>query len=120
MNEVIPMNEVTTISLPYRKRFALRIEFSGGHDLDQALDYMTEEQKSTTLAELDNYSLYHFDARVIASKAGVDLGYSHLGGNIYESYQDFIENGGHIEHMQAEATAGAEIALARLIVELKS
>ena len=59
--------------------------------------------------KIDNGTYDWFVARVQAFKNGIELGTDYLGGNLYDSCRDFIEqSGGYYEEMVQSAIAEAK------------
>lgn len=56
--------------------------------LDELFDDV--EEVNQLCKQIDKGELQYFVARIQAYKKGIKLGDSYLGGNLYESYNDFI------------------------------
>lgn len=69
------------------------------------------ENADEVLADIQNYRVELFMARVTARRAGIELAETFLGGCIYEKYTDFI-NEGYYSDLRGEVIKAAGIKLA--------
>lgn len=78
----------------------------------------TIEDMQEMCRKIDNGTYEWFIARVQAYKKGVLLGTEYLGGNLYDSSRDFVDqSGGYYEDMTASAIAEAKKTLESLLTE---
>ena len=96
------MNDVLeTIQLESKNGFNLQfqalIEDLHSADLfDDSIDDINE-----ICQKIDNYDLVLFTAKVSAFKNGIELASDYLGGNLYSSYEEFINaRPGYIDDME--------------------
>jgi hypothetical protein len=91
------------------------IVFSVTHeDSELDWDFENEEDKQNTLRRINNGDLVWFVARVQAFKNGIELGTDYLGGCCYDSYMQFVEEGGYYADMVQNAVSEARETIAKL------
>lgn len=64
---------------------------------------MSVQQIRGIQRSVDNGTMVHFVARVVAVKNGIELGDDYLGGCVYKTYDDFVKNSGYYEDMRSTA-----------------
>ena len=77
-------------------------------------DFDSEEDRQDVLRKIDNGTLAYFVARVTASKHGVELGSSVLGGCCYDSVQEFVKSGDYYDDMVNESISEAKDTILKL------
>lgn len=89
------------------------IRFEALPELEHISDILDGmEDADEVLADIQNYDVMLFMARVTARRAGVELAETFLGGCLYTTYVDFIAEGGYYEDMRGEVIKAAGIKLA--------
>ena len=71
------------------------------------IDSGDKEADREVIRRIRNGDYRWFSAKVTASKAGVELAESHLGGCCYTCLADFVDNSGYYEDMRGEVVAAA-------------
>jgi hypothetical protein len=77
-------------------------------------DFENEEDKQDLLRRINQGDLVWFVARVQAFKNGIELGTDYLGGCCYDSYMQFVEEGGYYRDMVENAISEARATIAKL------
>ena len=95
MNDIIE-----TIDLGNHKGFDLKINALVEYLPVSDLFDIDEKELSNIYDKLDKYELMWFCANVSAYKNGIKLSDDYLGGCLYESLEQFINDGDYIEDMK--------------------
>jgi hypothetical protein len=83
-------------------------------DMDPRLCWFEDQDIEDIRRKIDNGTYLWFVARVEAYRHGVLLASDYLGGCLYESFEDFLQEGGYYEDMVHNVTTAAQSTLARL------
>lgn len=110
MNDILETIELGTVDGFDLKLNAL-VEYS---NIEDCFDE-TEEGLKEIYEKLERYDLIWFCAQVTASKNGIKLASDYLGGCLYESLEQFIQDGGYIEYMKQTAINEAKQAIENLL-----
>ena len=78
-------------------------------------DFESEEDKQNTLDKIDNGEWQYFNAKVYASKAGIEFPADYLCGCCYASVAEFVKNNDYYADLKASALQYARDAIAELI-----
>ena len=96
----------------------LQIYFEALEEYSQLSDILPEETPEE-LQKIYNENEI-FIAKVTAEAAGVELATDYLGGCIYKTFDEFINDGEYIEDMKQTVKDEAKKEAKRIIEELKS
>ena len=83
-------------------------------DMDPRLCWLEDQDIEDIRRKIDNGTYLWFVARVEAYRHGVLLASDYLGGCLYESFEDFTQEGGYYEDMVHNVITAAKSTLARL------
>lgn len=74
----------------------------------------TKEGFQKMYEDLNSYYTVWFCAQIVVSKLGIKLGSDYLGGCYYNSYEEFINEGGYIDDMINNAIIEAKRTIQEL------